>query len=377
MCLYWGLMVDAGLKRVIFCVVGTRAQLIKMAPVMQALEAKRAPYRLIFTGQHKATMGELLDEFAITTSPEYLYAGPEISGIGGMLWWVPLILFRLIRRYRQIMLSFPEGRALVLVHGDTFSTLIGALAGRLCRSRVVHIESGLRSFNWLHPFPEELTRLAVFRLSDVAMCPGGWAMRNMEGRSLTRVDTKENTLLDAVRYALSAENAIPTSRRRVYCVASIHRFENIFRRSRLTRIVELLELVSERCPVVFVLHPATEKRLGKYALRERISGNPRIELVPRMTYIPFVQLIAKANFVVTDGGSNQEELSYFGIPTLLMRAATERREGLGDTVTIANYDVDAVRAFLKRQQDDGRFADRCIDSDIQPSRYIVERLLGD
>jgi UDP-N-acetylglucosamine 2-epimerase (non-hydrolysing) len=346
-----------------------------MAPVMRVLETRQIPFHLVFTGQHKATMQELLVEFGIHAQAQYLYDGAEISGIGKMLWWVPMILKRLLKKIRHIMHS-EEGKAsVILVHGDTFSTLIGALAGKLRGSKVVHVESGLRSFNWFHPFPEELTRLAVFRLADVAMCPGEWATGNMKKFPIDCVNTRENTLLDAVRVALHTTVNKDMEVKGDYCVVSIHRFENIFRRHRLEQIIKLIELVSQQYHVIFVLHPATEKRLIKCQLKSRLEGNEHIQLVPRMTYVPFVQLIGGSRFVITDGGSNQEELYYMGVPTLLMRSATERKEGVGSTVTISNYSSEVVDSFLGSLSADGKTKSPIMMSDVQPSERIVDALL--
>jgi UDP-N-acetylglucosamine 2-epimerase (non-hydrolysing) len=325
--------------------IGTRAQLIKMAPVLHALEKQRLPVNLVLTGQHRVTMQELLDDFDIRTRPRELMAGPEIGGVGQMLVWMCRSLWRLLVRRRHWLP--PSTRAVMLVHGDTVSTLLGALAGWLLRVPVAHVESGLRSFRWFHPFPEELTRLLVFRLASVAYCPGGWAMENLRvHRRLRRVDTGANTLLDAVRWAL--ERAPPAAPGEPYFVASIHRFENLVSRERLDAILAALLSLTARARCKFVLHPVTESRLRRIGALAALAGHPRIELLPRMPYTGFVRLLAAAEFVVTDGGSNQEELSYLGIPTVLMRDATERREGIGQNVLLNTYDVASINAFLDR-----------------------------
>ncbi len=359
----------------VVCVIGTRAQLIKMAPVMQLMERRGLGYRLVLTGQHRATMRELLEEFGIRTPATLLYDGAEVSGIGRMLLWLPPMLWRLVRLLRRYAADRPQ-RLEVLVHGDTFSTLLGALAGRIAGGRVLHVESGLRSFNIWHPFPEELTRLAVFRLAQVAFCPGAWAAQNLAGRRGIRiVDTGENTLLDSVRFAVSENDGGDGAGEQAYCVASIHRFENIFNLERFRAIVGMLERIAEHTPVVFVLHPATQRRLESSGLYPALAANPGFRLVPRMTYVPFMGLVAGARFVVTDGGSNQEELSYLGIPALLMRQATERPEGLGRNVVLSNYDPAVVETFLAALPE-GRRLGVPLGGSSAPSAVIVDFLAG-
>ena len=130
----------------------------------------------------------------------------------------------------------------ILVDKDTFSTLLGAIVGKLRGIRVAHIEAGLRSGNTFHPFPEELTRRAVFRLSDVAFCPGSWPYDNMKKYRAKRVDTGQNTLLDTLAIARSIpQKTVSPFPEKTFGIVSLHRFENIFNARRLVQIVGLLE----------------------------------------------------------------------------------------------------------------------------------------
>lgn len=328
------------------CFIGTRAQLIKMAPILLEIERRNLPLNLVFTGQHHETMAQLMEDFGITSVPRRLYLGREVTGIVQMAVWFVRCLLRSTRMPGLFMSKSTAGRSVVLVHGDTFSTLLGAVAGRLQGVEVAHIEAGLRSHNVFHPFPEELTRLAVFRFSQLSFCPGDWAFGNMAGYSSKAINTGNNTLLDALRLMLAFPRRMPRPFEQEYGIASIHRFENIFNRARLEEILALIEQAANHYPIVFVLHPATRKKLTNYGLLGRLEQNPHIKLLPRMGYADFVQLMRDARFVITDGGGNQEELSYLGIPTLLMRKATERQEGLGSTATLCNYDKEVLDMFL-------------------------------
>lgn len=318
-----------------------------MAPVLRELESREQNYTLIFSGQHKATMAELLVEFKIVTVPEYLYEGEEITGIIQMGVWFIKSLLKLCLKRKKYLPRASKSQTVILVHGDTFSTLLGAVAGKICGAQVAHVEAGLRSFKLWHPFPEEITRLLVFRLCDIAFCPNAWALQNLAAYRMRKIDSGGNTLIDAVNYAI-AQPAHPLGQcnEAEYGVISLHRFENIFDRSRFTRILSLIDLAARRMPVVFVLHPATRKKLEQFELLPRLLSNDRYLLRDRMSYVPFLQLLSRSRFVITDGGSNQEELSYLGIPTLLMRQATERTEGIGRNVKIANYDENKVLKFL-------------------------------
>jgi len=361
----------------IHVLIGTRAQLIKMAPVICEIERRNLPMNLIMTGQHQETMCSLINDFGVLTQPIWLHTGKEISGLGQVVPWFSRCLRLLLSNEspltRQKVKSFDD---IVLVHGDTFSTLLGALAARIKKIRVGHVESGLRSFNFFHPFPEELTRLAVFRLTNIAFCPDDWSASNLKHYRLDVVNTQGNTLLDGLRKALSLSqrpmNVMPKER---FGVVSIHRFENIFFRKRLAYILEMLEAVGERHPLVFVLHPATRRNLERYGYMERLEKNPRFHLWPRMAYFDFVTLLNCSTFVITDGGSNQEELSYLGKPTLLMRRATERKDGLGANVVLSGYDRKQVEVFIDNIQH-STYPSKSLDSLSSPSAVIVDSLFG-
>lgn len=356
----------------ISCFIGTRAQLIKMAPVILEIERRGLPFSLVLTGQHEETMEQLLNDFGIHTRRSYLYQGKEITGIAQMGVWFARCLWKCLRETDKFVPGSGVNNVM-LVHGDTLSTLLGAVVGKLRGLTVAHIEAGLRSGNIFHPFPEELTRRAVFRLSDLAFCPGEWSYNNMEKYSARRINTGHNTLLDALAIALAAPQKTDAPfPAKAYGVISIHRFENIFSRRRLARIIRLLEKAAAQHPLVFVLHPATRKKLTQFDLLDGLESNPRIKLLPRIGYVEFVQLIQRARFVITDGGSNQEELSYLGIPTLLMRKATERQEGLATTAILCAYNEQILERFLRDLPGLSSVKPR-INSD-SPSKIIVDHL---
>ena len=342
-----------------------------MAPVLREMEMQGISYRLLLTGQHSETIADLLHEFGIEAVPEYLYQGKEINSIVAMLPW----FLRTAWRMWVLRRDWGARKAVVVVHGDTFSTLLGAVVGRLVGAKVAHVESGLRSFNVVHPFPEEITRLFVFRLGHYGYCPGSWACSNLSRYQIKSVNTGTNTLSDALRLALASGRAAVDLPEKPYAVVSIHRFENLYKKDRITRIVSLVEELAARLRVVFVLHPATRKRLDDLGALARLEQNQSVELRPRMTYVPFVALAASARLVITDGGSNQEELSYLGVPTLLMRKATERQEGLGKNVVLSGYDETRIADFLAMALSGNRRASPDLQiTEGRPSALIVNHL---
>jgi len=351
--------------------LGTKAQLIKMAPVMVELQNRNIPYNFIFSGQHQATVQNIREEFGLKDPDVTLYTGKDITGIFQMLLWSIRIVFFSFRNRKEVWQGDRKG--IVLNHGDTFSTLIGSILARLSGHRSAHVESGLRSFNLLHPFPEEITRILTFKLSSIYFAPGQWALTNLERYQGVKVDTIHNTLLDSLRISENAVvDAIVEVPGTAFAVVSIHRFENIFSKEKLTEIVELIQKISTTTPLLFILHKPTEKNLRKYNLIQQLEDCPGIELRPRYSYFQFIKLIKHASFVVTDGGSNQEECYYMGKPCIILREASERQEGLGGNAIICNYDYNLIRQIAENPV---KYNTLPVKSVVSPSAIIVDALI--
>jgi len=352
-------------------VIGTRAQLIKMAPLMRLLQDRGIPYRFIHTAQHRESLEEILEDFGVKSPDHVLFIWDDeartLARFGG---WLLRAFATLLRDRGRIL---PGRGGIVLTHGDTASTIWGAALGKLTGNRVMHVESGLRSHNLLQPFPEEINRLISFWLSDVYACPNEWALDNLARFRGVKLNTGANTLSDAVRMALEAgDGEAPGGETSEYAVASIHRFENLFRRGRLAKVVEILEIVAESLRVHFILHPATRRQLETLGLGQRLEQHPRIETGPRLGFFAFQRLMSGAAFVITDGGSNQEELFYSGKPALLLREVTERIEGLGRNVAVCGLDTERVREFVSSHQ---RYRQPPQSLDARPSQRIVDWLV--
>ncbi len=349
--------------------IGTKAQLIKMAPIMRVLQDRGHAYNFIYSGQHRDTVDDILANFAISKKPDVtLYHGRDITGIVQMGKWALDIVRKYSSSQHATELFRDDKNGIVLNHGDTFSTLLGSWLAKRHGLKSAHVESGLRSHNIFHPFPEELTRLATFRLSDYFFAPGEWALANLAGYKGVKINTGQNTLCDALRHTAQQTEA---SRAPGYGLVSVHRFENIFFRKRLTLIVDMLIASDPAHPKLFILHKPTEKKLKEYGLYERLAACGHIELHPRYDYFRFISLLRGSDYLITDGGSNQEECSYLGLPCLLMRKATERQEGLGQNTVLSGYDAEVVKTFMNNPQQYRRAPMQIAQS---PSELIVDAL---
>ncbi len=321
--------------------IGTKAQLIKMAPVLRSFDEKNVPYEFILTGQHKETMFDIILDFELRQPVQVLYEDKESDTSLRLIKWFLVSFIRFVKYLKK-----KQNIKGIVVHGDTMSTLWGTLVGRLLNIPVIHVEAGLRSFNLVRPFPEELVRIMVTKFATVLFPSSEWARGNLVRYKNKRIiNTQENTLLDSLRYAYENFDKVKMVEE-TYILVSIHRVENIVNKEVFTFIVNQLVENAKYGHIKFVLHPVTKNAIVKWGLQSTLHSSG-IELIDRMSYIPFMQLLNGSRGLVTDGGSNQEECSYMGLPCLLMRKETERKEGIGDNVTLSNLDPTIITEFVQ------------------------------
>ena len=355
----------------IHIVIGTKAQLVKMAPVMVELQKRAIKYNFIFTGQHHETMDALRENFDLPKPDIVLHEGKDVTSIPQMFLWVLKILLQTLTNRRRIFKGDRDG--LVLVHGDTFSTLLGALMGKLARLKVGHVESGMRSFDYFHPFPEELTRVLTFYLTDIYYCPGEAAVKNLDKFRGEKLNTVYNTLIDSLNAARGRFDEVDVDiPDQPYAVVTTHRFENVFKERVLKHNLELVIKAAADLKTIFIMHPITVERLELYGLLERLKNAPNIECRPRYDYFRFMKLVYHSEFLITDGGSNQEECWFLGKPCLLLRKVTEHHEGMDSNVVLSEYSEAVVENFVQNYKS---YRAEPLLGEVSPSALIVESTL--
>jgi UDP-N-acetylglucosamine 2-epimerase (non-hydrolysing) len=318
--------------------VGTKAQFIKTAPILRDLDSRRVPYRLVYTGQHSETFDLLETAFGTRQPDDVLVPDCEASTHGGFIKWCWHYWLAVARRIHS---GAWRGTRIGLVHGDTASTLFGAIAARMAGGHVAHVEAGLRSPRLLEPFPEEIIRRLVSRLSSFHFVPDAQAEANLHGVHGEIINTGGNTLRDALSMSLGRMGALPAEGGSGgYVLVSIHRSENLSRRYDFDLLMEEVVIAAEQ------MHPATREKIKASGWLPRLQRELRLELLERMDYPDFVRLLIGSCCLLTDGGSNQEEAAMLGLPTLLLRRATERSDGLGDNVVLSGLKREVIKAFI-------------------------------
>ena len=355
--------------------VGTKAQFIKMAPIMQELDRRGIIYNFIDAGQHAGITGDLIEQFGLRQPDVFLREKRgNIDTLFQAFNWVFSSLWRITLSRTQVYEQvFGGDGGICLIHGDTLTTLLSLLYAKRCGLKVAHVEAGLRSYHLLNPFPEEIIRLFAMRYSDILFTPSDWALENLYkmGYRHKAVNPGGNTIIDTIRYARKHIDSGRCSSA-PYVVATTHRVETIYSRSRMEMLVALLERIVGERQVFFVLHEPTRRQLSRFGLYTRLVQNRFIEVLPLQPYLKFVNLLAGADFVVTDGGSIQEETYFLGIPCLIMRSRTERLEGLGENAYLAEFEKHSIERFLDLWPTKSR---RNLFENSYPSRVIVDSIL--
>ena len=344
-----------------------------MAPIMLECQKQGLHWRWIYTAQHKETIKQTLKTFGLP-EPDYVVIKweTEAKSMGKIWYWFLKMLF-VIPKSKKILGGYTGSQHILLTHGDTLTTWLTAITAKVTRTNVMHVESGLRSFNIWKPFPEEINRLITFRLSNYYACPGEWAVENLIKYKGVKINTKGNTQVDTIRFGLAHADAVDFQvPKQKYVVVSLHRYENIFKKERLEKIISELEFIASKFQLLIVQHPATYLQLNKFGFRKRLADNKNVRLLPRLEYLPFIKAIKYSEFVITDGGGNQEELYHIGKPTLIFRNETERQEGLGTTAVISKLEHKAIESFVKNYKKHEYVS---VLSGESPTKIIIDALI--
>lgn len=326
----------------VLTVIGNRPQFIKAAAVSPHLRREHEEI-LVHTGQH------FDDSLSAVFFEELGLPAPDRQ-LGIALGSASSQTSRMLAALEPALAA--EGPDVVLVYGDTNSTLAGALAGAQARVPVAHVEAGMRSFD--RTMPEELNRVLTDHAASLLLCSTEVAVENLGREAVAgRVDLVGDVMVDV---AMAIQ---PQARTRVdlvearglrpgaYLLATAHRAGNVDDPDRLLRLVELLAGLP--LPVLLPLHPRTAARLNAAALMERLASAPGVTLTEPLGYFELTALLCQARAAVTDSGGLQKEAFLAGVPCITLRPNTEWTETveLGWNALV-DLDIDLARAALER-----------------------------
>ena len=350
--------------------IGTKAQLIKTAPVMLELQLLGVPFRLIDSGQHAEFTAEIRADLDLPDPDFSLVSDREdVATYRKAFGWLGEAAMRWAFNKRWIRESVFAGQGGVcVVHGDTASTLLGAEYALRAGLDVAHLEAGLRSFNLFDPFPEEWIRVRCMKRAAILFAPDDEAEKNLVDMKVKGkiVHTRGNTVTDALRLVSEKSNVDAD---RPYLLATFHRLETLRSAERMKQMVETLNVAAETHRVKFVMHKPTEKALHSRGLLDHLGSG--VQRLPMQPYHRFIGLIKGAQCVLADGGSIQEECAALGAPLLILRSRSERSDGLNENAVFCDFNLDKVKHFLANYTNYVR-PERIPDH--RPSAIVAEEL---
>jgi len=321
-------------KRLLF-VFGTRPEAIKLAIPVREAARQGFDCRVAVTAQHRELLDQVLRAFEIVPHHDLNCMSPGQS--------LSEITARMLAELEPVIAE--ERPDLLVVQGDTATTFCGALAAFHQRVPVAHVEAGLRTGDPLEPFPEEMNRILTGRLASLHLAPTARAAQNLLDENVPRhrIAVTGNTGIDAlfhVRDRLPPLDSSAPARKSI--VVTAHRRESFG--SGMAGVCEAVQRLAARDDVTvsLPLHPNPNVQA---AFRERLASVPRVELLPPLEYVPFVDLLRRAYILITDSGGVQEEGPSLGKPILVLRDKTERPEAVeAGTVRLVGCDPDRIVA---------------------------------
>lgn len=369
-------------RKRILCFFGTRPEAIKMAPVIERLKAEPNFQVLVgVSAQHRAMLDQVLKAFRIKSDIDLDLMRPKQS--------LSDITVRVLEKFGPVLDRHRPD--MVLVHGDTTTTLAGTLASYYKQIPVGHVEAGLRTNDLYRPFPEEANRQLTDALATLHFCPTNQSRQNLvkENRNLARVFVTGNTVIDALLETVQRKpsfinkkmNVIirtARARKRRLVLMTAHRRENFgepFERV-LSAVIEL----SKRFPKVEWIYPVHPNPHVQGPAFRRLGRLPNIHLTDPLDYVDLVQVMNACTIVVTDSGGLQEEAPSLGKPVLVLRDVTERPEAVqAGTVQLVGTNKQKILRESTRLFSDSKFYRKMANAvnpygDGNASRRIVQAI---
>jgi UDP-N-acetylglucosamine 2-epimerase (non-hydrolysing) len=358
----------------IYFFIGTKAELIKIMMVMKEFSDKKVKFKIIASGQNDIINSAPFKLLNIEKADIILYDKKiKQSPVSLFLWFIKTLIKGLVVLRKEFK-NLNKNKTFMIVHGDTVSTVMGALIGKCYGLKVAHIEAGNRSFNFFQPFPEEIDRIIVSYLTDVHFCPYTSVMENLKQRKGDKINTSYNTIIDSWIFANSQNIESRLLRRlanKKYFIFILHRQENLYNENLVQMLVKLVLNFNNEFICIFIMHNSTQVTLKKLKLLDKIKKKTNIIITPLLPFLEFMKLLNGCEFILTDGGSNQQETFYLGKPCLILRKVNDTAEGMNENMVLSKNNPELIKDFVLNYK---KYDRPMITPDISPSKIIVDYL---
>jgi len=331
----------------VMVVFGTRPEAIKMCPLV--LELKKRPELetvLCVTGQHRQMLDQVLDAFGVT--PDY-----DLSIMKDKQTLFDVTI-NILDRIREVLAEVKPD--IVLVHGDTSTTFVTALACFYMQIPVGHVEAGLRTYNISSPYPEEFNRQAVSIISKFNFAPTELSKNNLlkEGKDPESIYITGNTAIDALKTTVRDDYSHPElewAAGKRLIILTAHRRENLG--EPMHQLFPATRRIIDEHPDVCAIYPIHMNPIVRQAAAEELGECDRIHIIEPLEVLDFHNFLAKSYMILTDSGGIQEEAPSLGKPVLVMRDTTERPEGIAaGTLKLVGTSEDMIYSSFKTLLED-------------------------
>jgi len=312
-------------------VLGTRPEIIKMAPIIKECEKNSIDYFILHTGQHNlvSLIKDLRlpePEIVLDLPPESAgkFKGSLFAGIFNATKWSLLTASKIRRVLKK---KKPD---VVLYEGDTLAIASAAFAAKTIWKGPTtgHVEAGLRTRDMFNPFPEEFARWFADKFSDLMFAPTKKSIKNIKEERFIhgKVFLTGNTVVDASLQHLPLAEKIHVDLPKKYCIVFIHRQENIHSKSNLQRLLKTLSSINEE--ILFIKHPTIMQKIKEFGLMKEFESLPNMHFKDFYDYLSYLKVLNNAEYVITDSGGLQEEACTLRFPCIVWRKKTERPEAV-------------------------------------------------
>ncbi len=306
----------------VMLVFGTRPEAIKMCPLVNELKKHKEIETIVcVTGQHRQMLDQVLEAFNVV--PDY-----DLSIMKDKQTLFD-VTTNILNRIKEVLEK--EKPSVVLVHGDTSTTFVTALACFYLQIPVGHVEAGLRTYNIYSPYPEEFNRQAVSIISKFNFAPTELAKQNLlkEGKGNGEIYVTGNTAIDALKTTVREDYTHPElewAKGSKLIMLTAHRRENLG--EPMHHMFRAIRRIVDEHPDVKVIYPIHMNPVVRQAADEELGNDDRIHIIEPLEVLDFHNFLARCYMILTDSGGIQEEAPSLGKPVLVMRDTTERPEGI-------------------------------------------------
>lgn len=355
----------------VMLVFGTRPEAIKMCPLVNELKSRPEEFETVVcvTGQHREMLDQVLRVFALTPDHDLHIMKPNQTLFD--------VTCDVLLKLKPVLEE--EKPDVVLVHGDTTTSFAAALACFYLHISVGHVEAGLRTYTLYSPWPEEFNRQAVDVVANWYFAPTEQSRRNLleEGKDISRIHVTGNTAIDALRTTVREGYSHPelewAAGSRLILITA-HRRENLG--DPMRSMFRAIKRAMSEYPDTKAIYPIHMNPKVRAAARAELDGFDRLHIIDPLEVLDFHNFMAASHLILTDSGGIQEEAPSLGKPVLVMRATTERPEGIeAGTLRLVGTDEEVIyREFARLLSDNAKYAEMSRASNPFGDGHASERI---